>query len=375
MGRFDNLSRSTSLLCHVDVNGPSRWLSQIGGGPDVQAVDEQGKYSASCCLLLLRSADTQLWSWDNCLNGLALVQYDIDLAIDQILAPFQHMTQEGRLPDSMTRNELLFDYTKPPVYGWTMFKLLSLLDPQSSQSCPCFTSLTPRRLDEIYRQISRFTGFWFQHRSCSSSAIPYYTHGNDSGWDNSTSYDNQTVCVSPDLGAFLIVECDFLAKLALHLGKDATEWVHRREQLVKGIVDELWDEQRGSFLTLVAAHHLPPNILQRMADNLQPYLSEWGLATERLDSDLYESDGYWRGPIWAPPTIMLESGLRSAGMVELADTVLERFVRLCERNGFAENYDAKNGQGNRDLSYTWSASAYLTLRYEQTRRLGSGKSH
>jgi glycogen debranching enzyme len=300
------------------------------------------------------------------------------------MLPFQHITPQGRLPDSMTRNELLYDFTKPPVYGWTFFKLLNLLNPDSSESDPIFTSIPKDRLTDIHAKISLFTRYWYLHRATPMSAIPYYSHGNDSGWDNATGFDSQTVCISPDLPAFLVVQCDFLVKLGGHLGVDVDEWVERRDTTLEAMIEELWDGSCFKFkdaidgstwgtttllqyIPLIAASHLPKDIVSKMASSLQPYLSEWGLATERLDSELYESDGYWRGPIWAPPTLLIESGLRSAGHLELADTIRERYIKLCSKNGFAENYDALEGKGNRDLSYTWAASAYLTMRYEQNR--------
>ena len=47
------------------------------------------------------------------------------------------------------------------------------------------------------------------------------------------------------------------------------------------------------------------------------------------------------------------------GQTELADAVRERFLRLCEKSGFAESFDAVTGEGLRDRAYTWTASAYL----------------
>jgi len=54
--------------------------------------------------------------------------------------------------------------------------------------------------------------------------------------------------------------------------------------------------------------------------------------------------------------------------VELANEISSRYQKLCEKSGFAENYNALTGEGNRDLSYTWSASTYLVLRREQEER-------
>jgi len=59
--------------------------------------------------------------------------------------------------------------------------------------------------------------------------------------------------------------------------------------------------------------------------------------------------------------MIVEAGLRAAGEVSLADEVSERFRRLCERSGFAENFDALTGDGLRDRAYTWTASVYLLL--------------
>ena len=59
--------------------------------------------------------------------------------------------------------------------------------------------------------------------------------------------------------------------------------------------------------------------------------------------------------------MLVEDGLRRAGHVGLADDISRRFRALCERAGFAENFDALTGAGQRDRAYTWTASAYLLL--------------
>ena len=45
----------------------------------------------------------------------------------------------------------------------------------------------------------------------------------------------------------------------------------------------------------------------------------------------------------------------------MADEISDRFRKLCERSGFAENFDALTGEGLRDRAYTWTASVYLLL--------------
>ena len=338
----------------------------------------------------------KVWSWDNCFNCLALCMKSSEAALGQMMVPFDHITAEGRLPDSMCHSEILFDYTKPPIYGWTVDMLLELLhsypsDPMHKNAEP-FARLPRDVLQDLFTKVELFTKFWFAYRSTSVSKIPWYSHGNDSGWDNSTAYDKQTVCVSPDLGALLVSQTDLLVRLASFLGlEEAKQWKITRDETLHALLSELWDEKNGTFLfkdavsgetwtsdtllkyiPLASAHHLPPKIVKTLAARLEKeHLTEWGLATEAPDSKLYESDGYWRGPIWAPATILIESGLRQAGHTALADTIVQRYIKLCDTSGFAENFDAVKGVGYRDLAYTWTASTYLVLRSQQAARAKS----
>ena len=66
--------------------------------------------------------------------------------------------------------------------------------------------------------------------------------------------------------------------------------------------------------------------------------------------------------------MLVENGLRRAGQYELADDISSRFRALCEKSGFAENFDALTGAGLRDRAYTWTASAYLILAAEHEHR-------
>jgi glycogen debranching enzyme len=109
-------------------------------------------------------------------------------------------------------------------------------------------------------------------------------------------------------------------------------------------------------------------VVEKLVLGIRSHLTEWGPATERPGSAEYQADGYWRGPVWAPSTVLIEDGLRRAGRTELADEISQRFRALCERSGFAENFDAITGEGLRDRAYTWTASAYLLLTAQADQR-------
>lgn len=155
------------------------------------------------------------------------------------------------------------------------------------------------------------------------------------------------------------------------------------------MIEELWTGERfaardvttgrlhvsGSLLDtmpIVLGADLPAGIHTALAEHIEGHLSDHGPATEQLDSPHYKPDGYWRGPIWAPSTLLIEDGLRRAGHTRLADEISRRFRTLCEASGFAENFDAASGAGQRDRAYTWTASCYLLLARDAQRREAAG---
>ncbi|HET9656312.1 MAG TPA: hypothetical protein VFP72_13225 [Kineosporiaceae bacterium] len=310
----------------------------------------------------------KVWSWDHCFNALALAPGLPDEALDQYLTPFDHQDGSGALPDSVTHSEVLYNYVKPPIHGWALRRL------RAQAGRP----LTPGELADVHDKLAAWSAYWLEHRRRPGHRLPHYQHGNDSGWDNATTFDHDRVIESPDLAAFLVLQLETLAELATELGRPAERWRQERDNLLQALLEELWRGERFvavgalsgrdspatsllNLLPLILGHRLPEEIRSAMVHQLQAHLTPFGPATEPRTSDQYEPDGYWRGPIWAPSTALVEDGLRCSGHPDLADLVSHRFRALCERAGFAENFDALTGQGLRDRSYTWTAAVYLIL--------------
>jgi hypothetical protein len=312
----------------------------------------------------------KVWSWDHCFNALALVDGDPELAWDQFELVFDHQDQAGGLPDSVTHSEILYNFVKPPIHGWALARLRERLAPARDRE----------QLAEVYRRLERWTEFWRTARRVPGQELSHYHHGNDSGWDNATTFADERVVETADLAAFLVLQMRELADLATALGReaDAARWALAARRTMTAMLAELWTGDRfvaraagttrtwdsASLLDLmpiVLGAELPPDVRVTLAERIRAHLTPHGLASELPSSEHYQADGYWRGPIWAPATILIEDGLRRAGATELADEVSARFRRLCERSGFAENFDALSGAGLRDRAYTWTASAYLIL--------------
>jgi hypothetical protein len=319
----------------------------------------------------------KVWSWDHCFNALALAAGDPELAWHQFHIPFDHQDPTGALPDSVTHSEVLYNFVKPPIHGWAFARLRQQLA----------TPLDRHQLTEVYQRLSRWTGFWLTQRRMPGHPLPHYQHGNDSGWDNATTFDAGQVLETADLTSFLIIQLRELSILAAELGDAAAgvRWLDTAEQMQAELLSALWDGSRfrardprtgttydsSSLLALMPialGDDLPADIRTSLAAGLKAHLTPHGLATEPLGSELYTADGYWRGPIWAPATLLIEDGLRRAGHIDLADDISIRFRRLCETSGFAENFNADTGAGLRDRAYTWTAAAYLILAEADHRR-------
>jgi putative isomerase len=325
-------------------------------------------------VLMSRQWMNQIWGWDACFNAMALAHGDVELAWNQLLLHFDHQADSGMLPDHLNDAEVACGYTKPPVQGIAIQQIVRIAGLEASLP----------KLREIYQPLGRWTRWWLDQRRRRGSPLCHYMHGNDSGWDNSTPFDGGGQVVGTDLATYLVLQLETLADIARWVGRneDVQGWTQlagaQLEALQeRAIVDGRFvsrptgDAVRTSSsslldrLPILLGKRLPARVRDNLIADLSPggpFLTEWGLATERLDSPHYLVDGYWRGPIWAPPTYLIFLGLRDAGATDLARTIAERFCRMCvEHPGLHENYDALSGKGLRCATYSWTAAVFVLL--------------
>lgn len=312
----------------------------------------------------------KVWSWDQCFNALALASGQPALALDQMLTLVDHQDEFGAYTDAFNDMEKHYNYAKPPVHGFTLGLLLERL-PQKPEKAV---------IEALYTSLGKQADWWMTHRRMEGQRLPYYLHGNDSGWDNSTMFDRGVPLNAPDLAAFLVVQMETLAAVAKDLGRDdeSQSWSTRADELHNALMEELWQGDRFvarlartgmkvenrsliPWLALLLGARLPGEAAESLRRGMETHLTDWGLATEHVDSSEYNPDGYWRGPIWAPSTFLAVAGLDRTGQSDLADEIALRFCKLCAKSGMAENFDALTGEGLCDRAYSWTASVFLLL--------------
>lgn len=320
---------------------------------------------------------TNIWSWDNCFNAMALVRHNPKLAWDQFMIFFDRQDESGLIPDFVNDKYELWNCNKPPIHGWTLSWMMRRTD-----------FIQEEQLREVYGPLSKWTQWWFTYRDHDGDGIPQYNHGNDSGWDNSTAFNNGIPVESPDLSSYLIIQMEVLAELAglLGLPEEAAAWKQKADDTLERMLCHFWRDGRFTacrsgthevsegdslllFVPILLGKRLPEHIRAALLAGLRDetrFLTWNGWATESVSSRYYKPDGYWRGPIWAPSTMLLVEGVAAAGDRELAMEVAQRFCRMLSSSGMAENFDALTGAGLRDRAFTWTSSVFLILGHEYT---------
>lgn len=317
-----------------------------------------------------------IWSWDHCFNSLCLSFNLPKLSWDQFMIMFDHQDEEtGAIPDLISSMTTIWRDKKPPIHGWILSELLKKYKPSKEE------------LRDAYYKLSKWTNFWLKYRDEDGNGLPHYYNGLDSGWDNGTSFDVGTPTESADLAAFLILQMEQLSKIADSLGLDeeAFSWKTLSSNMLDVLLNELWNGDKFitrvvdskainkhskslmSYIPIILGKRLPENIRLKLIADLKregDYITPYGIATESPNSELYVSDGYWRGPIWAPTTLIIVYGLTECGEYDLAKEISKRFCDNCLKNGMAENFDALTGKPLRDLSYTWTSSVFLILAHK-----------
>lgn len=314
-----------------------------------------------------------VWSWDHCFNAMALSSADSRHALNQFFVPFELQASNGALPDYVNPDlEVVWGVTKPPIHGWCFSHLMKSCD------------VDQETMKKTYDHLNKWTRWWMDYNDTDNDGIPDYPMGCDSGLDNATVFDLSYYVESPDLSAYLILQMKTLATLASRLGMPEAEkeWSNMAEELFVRLNKHSWtengyvakvsrsheyDEHPTSIITmlpLVLGDILDDDKLDIMIKLLQEkYLTAYGLSTEQYNSQYYKDDNYWRGAIWAPTTYLIIDGLISAGRLELAEQIAERFCDMIAftAEGDYENFDAKTGRGLRACGYTWTSSVNLLL--------------
>ena len=295
-------------------------------------------------------------SWQQCYH--AMGQYrDPHFAWELLLSVFRWQDDYGMLPDMLHDCYRSFGGTKPPFHGVALEFLKDYTD---------FSFASRKDFCTLYEGLSKWVYWWLSYRDTDEDGIAQYDTADESGWDDTSFFRLGGPTAAPDLATYLILAMDHLAALAQKLGRfyEAREWKARADRMLRQTLEFFWNGERfdartsathewvnsGSvmqFIPLLLGKRLPQEVRDKMARMLSQenvWLTPYGLAGERLDSDHYHDTGWSAGPILAPAQLLVILGLRFSGKDDLAKEAAGRYCRALRAANFPMVMNARTGE-------------------------------
>ena len=215
--------------------------------------------------------------------------------------------------------------------------------------------------------------------------------GKDNQYDGREIYEQSPFLVQDTLmNAALIKSNQSLINIGKRFGIDTGELEEWQQQSRSAFNKKLWNEDLNTFTPydirgghqikhkeiggLVALYAEIPNEEQANVLNGHLFsLHERGYyicPSFDVDSLLFDSKRYWRGPIWSQMNWMIYHGLKAYGFDQTADVVRSDLIELVSKMGFYEYFESQksvaeqltSGYGGGDFS--WTAACTLDLLHE-----------
>lgn len=321
-----------------------------------------------------------LWLWDSAIHALAYRHVDPELARNQIRAMISGQLADGMLPDAIYDEGVIAtidhpisaEVTKPPILAWAALKLHE-------------TDPDPAFLQEIYIPLVRWNAWWFAMNDDDVDGLVQYNHPYSSGLDDNPLWDVGMPVESPDLNTYLCVQMGSLAEIAEILGleSEAAMWRRRAAAIVRRMIADMWDEEKGLFnalheeepIPVVTPFNLYPlwtgQLPEHIRDALLAHLTNpdefWGdfvLPSVAYNDPKFNSLTMWRGPVWVNINYFFIEALRQIGEADLADELREKTLNLIMRHrSIFEYYNALDGQPPTTAAdiFGWTAAVFIDL--------------
>jgi len=189
------------------------------------------------------------------------------------------------------------------------------------------------------------------------------------------------------INAILIKSNQSLITIGKQLGLDTGEVAEWQSQSKKAYKQKLWNKDLGCFTT----YDLRGNkqVLHKEIGGIFPIFAEIPTKTQAkkinkyltdlhkrgfyicpsfdVDSPLFDSKRYWRGPIWPQMNWMIYHGLKNYGFEETAKIVRSDLMDLVQKVGFYEYFESqksvveKMNKGYGGDNFSWTASSIIDL--------------
>lgn len=189
------------------------------------------------------------------------------------------------------------------------------------------------------------------------------------------------------MNAVLIRSNEALIELGERFGLDTGEVREWQAQAKLAFEQKLWNENLENYVAFDLRTHrqilhkeiggltaLFANVPeQAKANKLHQYLKKLHLRgfyicpSFDVESPLFDSKRYWRGPIWPQMNWMIYQGLKDYNFKETANIVKNDLIQLVAKLGFHEYFESKKSLANQltkgygGSHFSWTAACILDL--------------
>ena len=344
---------------------------------------------------------TGFWSWDSWKIAAGVCRWEPELAKSHIRALFDYQTEEGMIPDFVSRIKYINNLrdTKPPLASWAVNEIYE------ADGDLAFVG-------EMFDRLLKYHRWWYAYRDIDGDGLCEYgsTDGTlkaaawESGMDNAVRFDSVGMLKgrgprawsmdqeSVDLNAYLYDEKVTLARFARLLKREDVASLLEKEAdgLAHKIRTIMFDRETGYFFDVKTEGHSVVRVYgpegwlplwAKVADREQAgkvkdimmdgnhFNSYVPLGTLDLSHPKLEPQrGYWRGPVWLDQVYFGIRGLRNYGYDneanELTLKVLNNCQGLLENQPIQENYNPLTGERLNAPHFGWSAAHLLLMMFE-----------
>lgn len=194
------------------------------------------------------------------------------------------------------------------------------------------------------------------------------------------------------MNAILIKSNESLINMGTQFGFDVAQIAEWQALSKENFTSKFWNEQIESFVSYDqrAGHQIVHKEIgglvalfaeiatQEQAAKLSDYL--WSIHNRGyylcpsfdIDSPLFDSKRYWRGPVWPQMNWMIHQGLLKYGYNELAEIVKSDLIELVSKLGFFEYFESEkslaiaSNRGYGGDNFSWTASSIISLITDQS---------
>ena len=189
------------------------------------------------------------------------------------------------------------------------------------------------------------------------------------------------------MNAMLIKSNQSLINIGKRFGFDTKEVEEWQQQAKPRFKEKLWNEDLETFVVFDLRAN--QQVLHKEIGGLSALFAEIPTSTQAeklknylqslhdrnyyicpsfdVDSPLFDSKRYWRGPIWPQMNWMIHHGLKSYGHEKVAEIVKSDLIELVSKLGFYEYFESQKkvaaslttGYGGGEFS--WTAACVLDL--------------